>query len=68
MNGGGRMIFGFSGQSRELLTAAFLLSLFLAKDRSQTELESLGAFFAVLGDSLALLSLFPSSKEDQPRK
>lgn len=44
---------------QELLLLASLTSIQLARCSTQEELELLAAFFTVLGDSLALLTLEP---------
>ena len=44
-------------QNEGLLTAATALSIALSQGKTAEELETLGLFFSVLGDSLALLAL-----------
>lgn len=57
---------GFPGGNRALLSAAVLLASSLAEGRNQDELDQLSAFFAVVGDALALLSLeAPEGPSDQ---
>lgn len=48
-----------SGDSRELLALAIVLSLCLARNQDQAELGRLAAFFTVVGDTLALFALQP---------
>lgn len=46
-----------------LLTAATALSVALSQGKTAEELETLGLFFSVLGDSLALLALRAPSED-----
>ena len=50
-------------QNEGLLAAATALSIALSKGKTAEELETLGLFFSVLGDSLALLALRAPSED-----
>lgn len=50
----------------ELVTLANIISVSLAQNLSSDELASLGGFFNILGDSLALLSVSPNNCDKKP--
>lgn len=52
------------GNCDALLLLAALVSIRMARDLTQEQVELLSAFFVVLGDDLALLSLCPSDSGD----
>ena len=49
----------YNANSGELLTMAVALSAVLAQGQNQTQLSRLGAFFTIVGDTLALYALEP---------
>lgn len=49
----------FCGDSRALLTLAVSFAILLAQDRDEMQLETLAAFFTLLGSILDLLALQP---------
>ncbi len=51
------MCHGFPEDSRTLVLAAVILSVMLTEDRTAEEIGRMAAFFTVLGDAMALLSL-----------
>ena len=54
--------------SGQLLTMAIALSAALAQGQSQTQLARLGAFFTIVGDTLALYSLEPDQAGVNPEE
>ena len=50
----------------ELVTLANIISVSLAQNLSSDELASLGGFFTILGDSLALLSVSSNNCDKKP--
>ena len=49
----------FPHDTGTLITAAMILACMLAKDRPAVEISRMGAFFTLLGDTLALMALHP---------
>ncbi len=58
------------GNNQGILILAALAALRLAQELTADELETLAAFFEVLGDNLALLAAPPccGAKEDQKKR
>lgn len=52
-----------SADSGQLLAMAVALSAALAQGQSQSQLARLGAFFTIVGDTLALYSLEPDQTD-----
>ncbi len=50
----------------ELVTLANIISVSLAQNLSSDELASLGGFFTILGDSLAVLSVSSNNCDKKP--
>lgn len=50
----------YNANSGQLLTMAVAFSAALAQGQSQTQLARLGAFFTIVGDTLALYALEPN--------